>query len=79
MSIKKYLGQIVNVEALCRGSVEKVADGEGNVEDALEGQVVGERLQAQLEVGEGLADLLLQHLEVHLERPEAESCLQSGD
>ena len=56
------LGQVVNVETLCRGAVQEVADGEGDVEDALEGRVDGERLEPELEVGKRFADLFLQNL-----------------
>ena len=73
------LSQVVNVETLCRGTVQEIADGEGDVEDALEGRVHRERLEAELEVSKRLADLLLQNLKVHLESPKTEARFQPSD
>ena len=75
MRVERYLGQVVDLEALGVGVVEEVSNDQGDIEDCSECRVFAEIVQTKLEISHRLADFLLKVFKVNLESPETQSSL----
>ncbi len=75
MREERYLGQVVDLEALGVGVVEEVSNDQGDIEDCSECGVFAEIVQTKLEISHRLADFLLKVFKVNLESPETQSSL----